>query len=738
MKRKITVIIFFLSLLWGFSWFSGLGQTGKVVKDWGMGEVNITGPATVNINETVKYTATAGPSSLKTPLTFLWYAQGKKESKKVSEGLSSSIRYKWNAPGKRYVSVLVTDADGNTVGYASLDILVIKKSPVSKVSISGPGSGKAGIPQKFTAIVNSDANRPITYKWTAADQEKITKTDEDYVEFSWDAPGAKTVSVKASNQDGSATSSHTIDILSPYGPQVRVNRTQLNFGMVREKGTTSPQSFIVSNSGSGTLEWTLKPDSHWMTTTPNKGTNEGHISVSINTQNLKTGSYQGSIYIDAGNYGSATVSVNLWVKNKGLPPFGSFETPRQNATVRSSIPVTGWVLDDVGVDNVKIYNGSDYIGDAVFIEGARPDVEDSYPYKPANYQAGWGYMMLTNFLPNGGNGSYTIRAVATDVEGHEVTLGEKTIFCDNANVVKPFGAIDTPPQGGTASGSSFINWGWALTPQPNHIPYDGSTINVYVDGVKIGHPNYNIYRKDINDLFPDYVNSNGAVGHFNLDTTGYADGIHTIYWTAADSGGNTDGIGSRYFSICNTDNSSAVQNRNHDFNKNITIPDNTSNQPSLLFSSIEILKDIPVDNSPIYFLSGDNPEAKSAQISSTAVAKIEAPQDTRIEIHLYDPQDSSKLDHPDQNEQSKKFKIPTLPENPIRPAETKDIYSGYTVSGGLLQPLPIGSTMDSDAGIFYWWPGPGFLGKYRLVFFKNELVPNRQGRYVNIIITPKD
>ena len=157
----------------------------------------------------------------------------------------------------------------------------------------------------------------------------------------------------------------------------------------------------------------------------------------------------------------------------------------------------------------------------VMTEGARPDVARQHPDYPHNTQAGWGYMMLTNFLPNGGNGTYIIEAVATDYEGKQTSLGTKTIYCDNANAVKPFGALDEPTQGGTASGSAFVNWGWALTPQPNSIPSDGSTINVYVDGVYQGHPTYNQYRQDIADLFPGYMNSNGAVGYFNLDTTAY-------------------------------------------------------------------------------------------------------------------------------------------------------------------------------------------------------------------------
>jgi len=187
------------------------------------------------------------------------------------------------------------------------------------------------------------------------------------------------------------------------------------------------------------------------------------------------------------------------------PPFGSFETPIDGSTVCSSIPVTGWALDDTGIDHVKIYreqgSGLVYIGDAVLVEGARPDVAAAYPGYPYNTKAGWGYMMLTNFLPNSGNGTFVIHAIATDFVGKTTTLGTKTIHCNNANAVKPFGAIDTPTQGGSASGSSFINWGWVLTPQPDHIPTDGSTINVYVDGVNLGHPTYNIYRSDIATLF---------------------------------------------------------------------------------------------------------------------------------------------------------------------------------------------------------------------------------------------
>jgi hypothetical protein len=60
-------------------------------------------------------------------------------------------------------------------------------------------------------------------------------------------------------------------------------------------------------------------------------------------------------------------------------------------------------------------------------------------------------------------------------------------------------------------------------------------------------------------LFPGYANSSGAAGYFYLDTRAYKNGVHTIQWVATDDAGNTDGIGSRYFTIQNTGSDASEQ-----------------------------------------------------------------------------------------------------------------------------------------------------------------------------------
>ena len=241
-------------------------------------------------------------------------------------------------------------------------------------------------------------------------------------------------------------------------------------------------------------------------------------------------------------------------------PFGFVDTPADNLTgVTGVINVTGWTLDDVGVTRVRIYRdpvagepaGSQiYIGDGVFVDGARPDVQALYPTLPYASRAGWGLQILTNVLPGLGNGTYRLNVYADDVEGLTTLLGTRTVTCANATATLPFGTIDTPAPGQTVAGT-FINFGWAMTPQPDVIPFDGSTIDVLIDNVVVGHPTYGFARADVDATFPGYQNTGHAVGYFVIDTTQLANGLHTIAWVVHDNVGLTQGIGSRFFTVWN-------------------------------------------------------------------------------------------------------------------------------------------------------------------------------------------
>ena len=497
-------------------------------------------------------------------------------------------------------------------------------------------------------------------------------------------------------------------------PQITLNRTQLTFGTL-SKTRTDTQTFLVSNSGSGTLNWTASSDKSWLGCYPTSGTDSGVVRVTVTPSSGSSGTTTGTITITGPNASNSPrtvqVTLNGYTIGGSSPPFGSFDTPTDGATVRSSIPVTGWALDDVQISKVKIYreegenNGAlVFIGDAVFMEGARPDVEQSHLGYPFYYKAGWGYLMLTNFLPNQGNGTFTLHAIAYDKDEHSVTLGTKTIICDNASAVKPFGAIDTPTQGGTASGSGFVNWGWALTPQPNSIPTGGSTIDVFVDGVNLGHPTYNNYRADIAALFPLYANSNGAVGYFYLDTTPLANGVHTIYWTAFDNAGNTDGIGSRYFFVENIGSNRESSD------------DRVGREQACLFR--KLLSQIPVDSSdPVKIIKGYKKNSTPQTISpdENGIINIQIKELEPVGIDLENKGECAwSMGH----------------------GAGKD-WLGFQVYGDQLRALPVGSTLHSKRGIFYWQPGPGFLGEFPLVFIGKRESGEMTKKNIVIKIIPK-
>ncbi len=344
-------------------------------------------------------------------------------------------------------------------------------------------------------------------------------------------------------------------------PTLAVNRSNVEFG-VAGSIVTSPQVVTVSTAPG--VAWSVSAAPGNIRVSPATGIGPGSFTISV------VSGPSGRVDVSAVGvaFSPQLISVAIVPAPKSSAPFGILDTPVDQATVVGPIPVTGWALDQVEVSKVTIWrdpvqgekptgNGLIYIGDAVFTADARPDVAAAYPNYPLNYRGGWGLQVLTNVLPNAdgsagnGNGIYKLHAIAENNQGLVAEVGKKTITVANATSTKPFGTIDTPSQGGVASGASYVNFGWALTPPPNQIPLDGSTIDVYVDGQNLGHPTYNQYRSDIAATFPGYLNTNGGVGYFRFDTTGMLNGQHSIGWTVVDNGGRIEGIGSRVFDVLN-------------------------------------------------------------------------------------------------------------------------------------------------------------------------------------------
>ena len=543
--------------------------------------------------------------------------------------------------------------------------------------------------------------------------------------------GTYTLLVGTADSFNDAAGSYQLSVTgaSSTAPTMALDKTSLRFGAVTNGAAllsqTSAQGVRLTQTGAGTVTWTATPSQPWLQVSPASGSGSANLSISVVSAGglPPGGTVAGAItlsFVGASNSpGPINVSLTLFLNGTSANPFGFVDTPTDLRTgVTGAIPFTGWALDDIEVARVSVCRaafGAEvapvdpncggfaqiFVGFAVFIDGARPDVASAYSTYPVNTKGGWGFMVLTNMLPNQGNGTYVFQMWAQDREGHNVVLGTRTMTCANATATLPFGAIDTPEQGGVASGGAYVNFGWALTPLPKTIPTDGSTISVLVDGVAIGTASYSNLRPDIASLFPGLNNSNGAIGFRVLDTTTLTNGTHTISWVVSDNQGATEGIGSRFFTVSNGTGSltTAVEayadaGRTNRASRGIGSGSASGvSDPSL-----------PLDSNVVLGRSGWHLNAPLRPFSRDASGRtiVRSEEVSRVELQL-----------------------------------GAGPHVGYLRTSDGPSPLPVGSHLEPTTGVFTWAPGVGFVGSYDFVFLRLEGERPVARQDVRIVIAPK-
>jgi sugar lactone lactonase YvrE len=537
---------------------------------------------------------------------------------------------------------------------------------------------------------------------TAAGCEWVAVSDQAWLSVSAGATGNGTVTYSAAANPGAtariavlALGGRTIAVTQEGVPAatMSLDKTSLVFTAVTTAGgnfsiRTPSQTVRVLQTGAGTVSWqpTASPAHAWLVVTPPIATGSGTVTISVQPAGglPASGIVTGTVtipFIGATN-ASATVSVTLNLVPASTKPFGSFDTPASGTfPLQGSIAVTGWALDDVGIDRVEIWrdlqpgettppfastpsdprNGKVFISNGTFVDNARPDVEGLYPSTPFNARAGWGYLLLTWGLWSQGNGTYTLFAYAFDTESNLTTLGQKTIVVSNNAANRPFGSIDTPAIGGTASGT-VVNFGWGLTPKVNGVAtctIPASGIQVSIDSGPLQPVAYGDARSDIAGAFTGFSNTAAGGGHFVFDSTALANGTHTIGWLITDDCNRADGVGSRFFNVSNGSLAPAVASvaapvmnaRTADGREAVTIARGYG--------------ELPVVVEP----GGDG------------ALRVTVAQGERIEIRV-----------------------------------PREYRSAHQLAAGEPRALPSGATWDPASGTFYWQPAPAFLGRYEIVF----------------------
>jgi len=107
----------------------------------------------------------------------------------------------------------------------------------------------------------------------------------------------------------------TVTIGSPTNPEIAYDPSSFNFTGTEGGANPPTQTLNVSNSGTGTLNWSLAKNHTWLGLNPMSGVDAGAVDVSVNLTGLTAGTYRDTIVITANADNSPqTVPVLLTVE----------------------------------------------------------------------------------------------------------------------------------------------------------------------------------------------------------------------------------------------------------------------------------------------------------------------------------------------------------------------------------------------------------------------------------------
>ena len=107
----------------------------------------------------------------------------------------------------------------------------------------------------------------------------------------------------------------TVNPAPTANPVIGLSLNSLAFTGTAGGSNPATQSLTISNTGTGTLSWTVGDNAAWLTLSPTSGTNNGTVSASVNLSGLAAGTYNGTITASATGATNKTLQVTLTVSS---------------------------------------------------------------------------------------------------------------------------------------------------------------------------------------------------------------------------------------------------------------------------------------------------------------------------------------------------------------------------------------------------------------------------------------
>ncbi|MGH7227827.1 MAG: PQQ-dependent sugar dehydrogenase [Nitrospiraceae bacterium] len=152
----------------------------------------------------------------------------------------------------------------------------------------------------------------------------------------------------------------------PLPPTIGLSPTSFSFAAFQGGANPAPQTLNITNTGGGTLSWSVSDNALWLTLSPISGTAPSTVTVSVDTTGLVAGTYNATITVTAQGATNSPqmVPVTLTVTTPTGSPSITVTSPAANATLPAgpatiSFNVQNFTLGDQGMTHLHFYVDSD-------------------------------------------------------------------------------------------------------------------------------------------------------------------------------------------------------------------------------------------------------------------------------------------------------------------------------------------------------------------------------------------
>lgn len=257
-----------------------------------------------------------------------------------SQAVSLPASFSDSHGGTRWLVVRLDDTtttseyDETTNNLASIGPFTVSVAgPVLAVSSAAlefdAAQGGAAPASQAITVSNTGAG---TFTWTASDDRpwislsQASGSPGQGFNVSLDITGLAagrhegTITVSAAGA-GSSPQIIAVGLDITAGAILSATPETLTFSASPSGALPASQQVAISNTGSGSMSWSVSDDQSWMSVAPASGVNAGNVSVSITSTALAVGTYQGSVTITAAGAQNSprTVAVTYQVTSTPAP-----------------------------------------------------------------------------------------------------------------------------------------------------------------------------------------------------------------------------------------------------------------------------------------------------------------------------------------------------------------------------------------------------------------------------------